>query len=83
MKVKNKREIRKDWVIIILLILILIAVLFYNKITQSRGSICLNNPFIYSAQEAQDITNSEVLCSCSFKDNKYNPFYFDNNSIIK
>jgi hypothetical protein len=63
----------------LIIAILLISAIFYFAMRDEDK--CANNPLVYGARKASDDINGGVMCSCSFSNPDYAPFYFDKNSI--
>ena len=63
----------------LIITIIIISGIFYFAIKDSNE--CLNNPMIYGANKAITSDSGDLVCSCSFSNPSYSPFYFDKDNM--
>lgn len=64
---------------IILMVFFAIIILI---ISGREGNKCMNNPFVYGAEKVSKTDAEGVTCSCSFANQNYEPFSFNEEGII-
>ncbi|KKM14436.1 hypothetical protein LCGC14_1706150 [marine sediment metagenome] len=64
-------------------ILILIGFLLGYLYNPSDGKVCTENPFTYGIEKINEVNNDEFICSCTSLSGKIDPFYFDENGVVK
>lgn len=77
-------KIRKIEIPVYLLYGLLIAILSISVIfyfAMQDGDKCISNPLIYGANKAITIDSGDLMCSCSFSNPSYAPFYFNKENM--
>lgn len=75
----NKKTNKLLTYAIILMVFFAIIILI---VSGREGNKCMNNPFIFGAEKVSETDAEGITCACSFTNQKYERFYFNEEGIM-
>jgi hypothetical protein len=68
---------------LIVLAVALVVVIMIFVFGLRDGNQCLENPFVYGAEELSEEPQGDLLCSCGFFNPGYESFFFDKDGLFE